>query len=159
VIGGPKAVRSEAATVQLRIWLRAAWKLTRSCALCASLNRSRHSRHPAWTAQAALEPIGLVDECSMKAAACGILRPREVFQTLVRADSGSRVWWHDKRWRLRFVIAPTEQLRINFEVGPKSDASWDSRRYRTAFGAPIISAYQSPIKMITDYRLHLGISR
>ena len=25
-------------------------------------------------------------------------------------------------WRLRFVVAPTEQLRINFKVAPKSDA-------------------------------------
>jgi hypothetical protein len=44
---------------------------------------------------------------------------REVWsRTLVEADSAPRVWWHDKEWRLRFVVAPTEQLRINFEVAP-----------------------------------------
>ena len=29
-------------------------------------------------------------------------------------DSEPRVWYHDKQWRLRFVVAPTEQLCINF---------------------------------------------
>jgi hypothetical protein len=28
----------------------------------------------------------------------------------------------EKQWRVRFVVAPTEQLRINLEVAPKSDA-------------------------------------
>jgi hypothetical protein len=46
---------------------------------------------------------------------------------------------HDKQWRLRFVIAPTEQLRFNFEVVPKLDASWDptsSRSHRPAISKP-----------------------
>jgi hypothetical protein len=46
----------------------------------------------------------------------------------VQADSEPRVWCHDKQWRLRFAVASTEQLRINFEVAPKLDVSWDSRR-------------------------------
>jgi len=50
---------------------------------------------------------------------------------------------HDKQWRLRFVIAPTEQLRINFEVVPKLDASWDSRRYRE-------NRFQSPTTLRDD---------
>jgi hypothetical protein len=27
--------------------------------------------------------------------------------------------------RVRFEVSPTEQLRINFDVAPKSDASWN----------------------------------
>ena len=38
-------------------------------------------------------------------------------------DSEARAWRHDKQRRLRFVVALTAQLRINFEVAPKSDAS------------------------------------
>ncbi len=70
------------------------------------------------------------------------LRRREVWpRTLAQADSAPRVWCHDKQWRLRFVVAPTEQLRINFEVAPKSDASWDSRRlYRR-------NRFQSPFRV------------
>jgi len=30
-----------------------------------------------------------------------------------------------ERERVRFEVAPTEQLRINFDVAPKSDASWN----------------------------------
>jgi hypothetical protein len=67
----------------------------------------------------------------MKTAAYGIFDDvRSGLETLVQADSEPRAWCHDKQWRLRFAVAPTEQLRINFEAAPKLDASWDSRRYR-----------------------------
>ncbi len=35
-----------------------------------------------------------------------------------------------KQWRLWFLVAPTEQLRFEFEAAEKEDAQKDSRRYR-----------------------------
>ncbi len=58
-------------------------------------------------------------------------------RTFVQADSEPRVRCHDKRWRLRFVVAQTAQLRINFKVVPKSDASWgQSPLQRNRFQSP-----------------------
>src|SRR5258708_24178066 len=58
-------------------------------------------------------------------------------RTFVQDDSEPRVWCHDKRWRLRFVVAQTAQLRINFKVVPKSDASWgQSPLQRNRFQSP-----------------------
>jgi hypothetical protein len=33
-----------------------------------------------------------------------------------------------KQWRLWFLVAPTEQLRFEFEAAEKEDAQKDSRR-------------------------------
>jgi len=87
----------------------------------------------------------------MEAAAYGVFDGVKFWsRTFVQADSEPRVWCHDKQWRLRFVVAPTEHLRINFEVAPKSDASLDSRRYRRK---PI----SKPDKPLRDKRASLWI--
>ena len=31
-----------------------------------------------------------------------------------------RVWYHDKQWRLRFVVAPTEQLCVELLGGAEA---------------------------------------
>jgi len=35
-----------------------------------------------------------------------------------------------RTWRLRFLVTPSEQLCVKFEVAPEPKAYWDSRRYR-----------------------------
>ena len=50
---------------------------------------------------------------------------RSGLEHFVQADSEPRVWRHDKQWRLRFVVAPTEQLRINFRGCAEIRRVWD----------------------------------
>jgi hypothetical protein len=51
-------------------------------------------------------------------------------------------------WRLRFWIAPDEQLRFNFEVALNQKHSPDSRRYQSR--ADPLTDYRL---LVTDYRL------
>jgi hypothetical protein len=46
---------------------------------------------------------------------------------------------HGKQWQLRFLAAPTEQIRVHFKDAPKPKAYWDptsSRSDRTGTSKP-----------------------
>jgi hypothetical protein len=66
------------------------------------------------------EPIELLGACSIQSSMRGFRRPGSDFEHLFSL----RVRCHGRQWRLRFLAAPIERLRSDFEVAPHPENYW-----------------------------------
>jgi hypothetical protein len=68
------------------------------------------------------ELIGPPGDCSIEIRADWCSTMSGIASRIVEAASKYRIGGHGEQWRLRFLVAPTKQLRVNFEVARKAEA-------------------------------------